>query len=163
MNPPQFIVPPVVAVPQKDHHSIKPTPIGPNTDVTREKTVIKERELVRDGPGGHVQEVEKEEEIERDMVTQPVASVAGMSGPHPHALSTGYTAQTVIMKSTEVADASAVPVVASTKVNPRTGKPLTVPAPLPLTPRDMSPIDTPTMAAAPGQMIREEHEEVREN
>lgn len=60
----------------------------------------------------------------------------------------------------ETADiATAVPAPTVTRVNPRTGKPLSIPQPLSLTPRDMSPIQIPADAPG-GQLIREEHEEV---
>jgi hypothetical protein len=47
------------------------------------------------------------------------------------------------------------------RINPRTGKPITLPKALSLTPRDPSPIKTDTGNVPPGgQLIREEHEEV---
>jgi hypothetical protein len=51
----------------------------------------------------------------------------------------------------------AVPV----RINPRTGKPVSLPKPLSLSPRKMSPIQTETDHQPGGQMIREEHVEVR--
>lgn len=115
---------------------LQPTARHPNTDVTREKTVIKEREVIHDGPDGHHKEKETEDVIERDMVTAPDA--ANIALPPSVASSGG----------------------GGVKINPRTGKPLSMPKPLSLSPRDMSPI-FPVPDVPPGsQMIREEHEEV---
>jgi len=47
------------------------------------------------------------------------------------------------------------------RINPRTGKPITLPAPLSLVPHDPSPIQEEARDPANGgQLIREEHEEV---
>ena len=45
------------------------------------------------------------------------------------------------------------------RINPRTGKPLTLPQPLSLSPHEMSPIRTEAEVPPGSQMIREEHEE----
>lgn len=53
-----------------------------------------------------------------------------------------------------------VPTATPSRVNPRTGKPLSLPQPLSLQPRDPSPIQTEYGPPDQGQLIREEHEEV---
>jgi hypothetical protein len=58
----------------------------------------------------------------------------------------------------ETAPAATAPS-STTRINPRTGKALSIPQPLSLTPQDMSPINTPADGPGP-QLIREEHEEV---
>lgn len=128
-----------------EHASMKAvhaTPHGPNTDITREKTILKEHEVIREGPGGRHVDHEHEEEIERDMVTTlPPPGVNPASFPLPP--SVGVT-----------------PDPGPVRINPRTGKPLTLPAPLSLNPTAMSPI-VPEPDVPPGsQMIRETHEEV---
>jgi hypothetical protein len=50
--------------------------------------------------------------------------------------------------------------VAPTRVNPRTGKPLSLPKPLSLSPHDPSPIQEQGGNGFSPQLIREEHEEV---
>lgn len=116
---------------------MKPTSVKETTD-------IKEHEVVK-GPAGTIKEIDRE--IEHTVV----GPGAGTSAP---------TAITVSAVDETVETAPAAPAPASTtRVNPRTGKPLSVPPPLSLTPRDMSPIPTPADGPGP-QLIREEHEEV---
>lgn len=125
---------------------ITATPRRPNTDITREKTVIKEREVIREGPSGRHKERETEDELERDMVTNvpPAIPVGTPAGPVPAGA------------MSNVPPASAAP----TRVNPRTGKPLSLPKPLSLSPHDPSPIQEQSGNAFSPQLIREEHEEV---
>ena len=59
-------------------HAMGPTPKRPNTDITREKTVIKEREVITDGPSGRHREKEVEDVIERDMVTGTAENFCGL-------------------------------------------------------------------------------------
>lgn len=106
-------------------HAAAPTP-RVHTDITREKTVIKEHEYVKEGPTGSHKEVEMETEIERNAV-------------HPPTMAPTHT---------------------PSRVNPRTGKMLSIPQPLSLQPRDPSPIQTDYGLPEAGQLIREEHEEV---
>ena len=110
-------------------HAAAPTPRHSHTDITREKTVIKEHELVKEGPTGSHKEVDITEEIERNTV-QPPATMGN------------------------------VPTATPSRVNPRTGKPLSLPQPLSLQPRDPSPIQIDYDLSDSGQLIREEHEEV---
>lgn len=123
--------------------AIHPTPRGRNTDITREKTVIKEREVLRQGPDGRFKEVDMEEELERDMVTHDAPPV-----------------QTLVPPATTMLPSSVSPAKATTRINPRTGKPLSIPTPLSLSPHNMSPIQEAATQHPGGQLIREEHEEV---
>lgn len=111
-----------------------------------EHSDVKEHEVVK-GPAGTIKEIDREEEIER--------TVAG-----PGAGTSAPTAGTVsaVEETVETAPAASAPAL-STRINPRTGKPLSIPKPLSLAPRDMSPIQTPADGSG-GQLIREEHEEV---
>ena len=59
-----------------------------------------------------------------------------------------------------VIPADTLPSGKTVRINPRTGKPITMPKPLSLSPHDMSPIQTEADVPAGSQMIREEHEEV---
>jgi hypothetical protein len=152
---------------------LHPTAIGPNTDVTREKTVIKEREVVTKGPGGRHRKHETEDVIERDYATGPGHStgVTAISGTHPDTvLGTvpGSEPGTNVLANIPV-DAAGIPLPASqpssvgSRLNPRTGKPLSIPKPLSLSPHNMSPIN-PVADVLPGtQIIREEHEEVSQH
>ncbi|KAL7422817.1 hypothetical protein Q5752_002113 [Cryptotrichosporon argae] len=233
----------------------RPTPRGPNTDITREKTYIKEREVIREGPSGHHREYEKEDNVELDLVTTvpppgtgapwpvagtvPPGTAAGTMAPPPGTLAgtgpagtfagtgapgnvpapgtvgepvtvvatgpggtiaaTGDAAEALLHPDdathdplSAVADephhahagtvlpagatvhpsvvgagtthpwpGSVHPSAAGSRINPRTGKPLTIPAPLSLKPTQPSPIVTEQLGdpADNGQMIREEHEE----
>jgi hypothetical protein len=109
-------------------HAAAPTPRH-HTDVLREKTVIKEHEVIREGPGSMHKEVELETDIQRNTV-QPPTTLGNIPSGTP------------------------------SRVNPRTGKPLSLPQPLSLQPRDPSPIQTDYGLPDQGQLIREEHEEV---
>lgn len=111
-----------------------------------EHTDIKEHETVK-GPAGTIKEIEREQEIERT-VSGPAA---GTSAPIAETVS-------AVEETVETAPAASAPA-PSTRINPRTGKPLSIPKPLSLTPRDMSPTRTPADGSGP-QLIREEHEEV---
>lgn len=130
--------------------ALAPTARRPNTDVTREKTVIKEREVIHDGPSGHHKERETEDVIERDMLTHPPVPSA-VDQPLPP-----------IPGATEIPLPPSAPssIGGGVKINPRTGKPLSMPKPLSLSPHNMSPIVPIPDAPAGSQMIREEHEEV---
>lgn len=108
---------------------------------------IKEHEVVT-GPGGIIKETDRE--IERT-VAGAGTSTSAPTAPEGTVLEAD---ETVV----ETAPAATAPV-ATTRINPRTGKTLSVPAPLSLTPQDMSPINTPADGPGP-QLIREEHEEV---
>ena len=110
------------------------TPMQTHHDITREKTTIKEH--IHDGPG-HL--TEQEENIERDI---------SHGGP-------GMSPADILLPPSASSSGGAV-----TKINPRTGKPLTLPPPLSLSPRDPVPI-VPMPNAGTGQMISETHEEVR--
>ncbi|KAK8850475.1 hypothetical protein IAR55_004393 [Kwoniella newhampshirensis] len=163
---------------------IAPTRIGHNTDVTREKTVIKEREVVREGPFGRHKEVDFATEVDKDMVTEvpPARSAAapstvtGTAGPGTvgmtdlPGLTTGMshnppsTVPPASLVPTAGASAPATPTGPITatpmRMNPRTGKPLTVPAAL--SAHSMSPIQTEyNYGDQPSnQLVREEHEEI---
>jgi hypothetical protein len=201
--------------------AISATPRRPNTDVTREKTVIKEREVIREGPSGRHKEHETEDIVERDMITQappgsvvPPGTVAATApagtvpatvpavtavGNLPPGTIVGNSVPGTLAPGTVVNDSvpdthvpgtiggTAAPgtmlgdpagtvsggsggagsgggSVAGTRINPRTGKPLSLPKPLSLSPRDMSPIQPEVVQSDLGpQMIREEHEEVSES
>lgn len=141
------------------------TVAGPHTDVSHEKTIIKDREFIRDGPGGHTKEHTMEEEIERDVVNHPGSGQAGKSTSLLAKQTTVSDSATELEPNVEpenIPSKAQAPSHASTasngKINPRTGKPLSIPAPLSLTPRDMSPITSPHVQEP--QLIREEHEEV---
>ena len=127
--------------------NLHPTARGPNTDITREKTVIKEREVVTNGIGGRHRQHESEDIIERDYATGPDHGTG------------------VAIADAGPIDAAGIPLPASQasltggRINPRTGKPLSLPKPLSLSPHNMSPIN-PMSNHAGGQLIREEHEEV---
>jgi len=111
--------------------------------VPTEKIIHKEHDHIVQGPNGTVvKDIDIEEEIER---------VAGGT-PHPIPQS-GGTAPVIESVAETVAPTMA------TRINPRTGKPLSIPKPLSLTPQDMSPIIPVDNGG--GQLIREEHEEVR--
>nr|XP_019051135.1 hypothetical protein I302_01584 [Kwoniella bestiolae CBS 10118]OCF30065.1 hypothetical protein I302_01584 [Kwoniella bestiolae CBS 10118] len=187
--------------------TVAPTTIGPNTDIRREKQVIKEREVIREGPvGGRHKEVTIVDELEKDMVTTvPPGSLP--PGSIPVVTSTvppGSAAPGTVFAKEENVAVTAVPTApgsggaaasgtsqlppptvplsisvptavptaagpgtippptapASSRVNPRTGKPLTLPAPL--STHSMSPIQTESGMAQPTvpHLIREEHEEI---
>ena len=163
---------PAVAVVDDGLHvrNLHPTAVGPNTDVTREKTFIKEREVVTNGPGGRHREHETEDVVERDYATGPDhgTGITAIPGTQPSTvLGTvpGPEPGTNVLANVPV-DAAGIPLPASqassagSRLNPRTGKPLSIPKPLSLSPQAMSPIN-PISDAPPGtQIIREEHEEV---
>ncbi|WRT70644.1 uncharacterized protein IL334_007642 [Kwoniella shivajii] len=166
---------------------VAPTVIGPNTDVRREKQVIKEREVIREGPIGRHKEVTIVDELEKDMVTTlPPGSVvppgtvfaeedvavtaAPSAGPGgiPVAAASGKSQlpemdSVPTAVSITAATGTAIPpptASASARTNPRTGKPLTMP-PL-LSAHTMSPIPTEhNFSDTPvNHLIREEHEEI---
>nr|XP_018259656.1 uncharacterized protein I303_07724 [Kwoniella dejecticola CBS 10117]OBR81814.1 hypothetical protein I303_07724 [Kwoniella dejecticola CBS 10117] len=191
------------------------TSAGPNTDIRREKQVIKEREVIREGPvGGRHKEVTVVDEIEKDMVTtvppgslpagsMPPGSVPLVTATLPPgsaappgsvvppgtvlaeeenvavtavptapgsggaaASGTSHTPPPTV--SLPIAVPTAVPTAAPpgtappplTRLNPRTGKPLTIPPAL--SAHSISPIQTDydPNPPAPSHLIREEHEEI---
>ncbi|KAK6906657.1 hypothetical protein I203_100644 [Kwoniella mangroviensis CBS 8507] len=182
--------------------TVAPTALGPNTDVRREKQVIKEREVIREGPvGGRHKEVTVVDELERDMVTTvppgslPPGSVplvtsilpAGSAPPGTVLAEEENVAVTAVPTAPgsggaaasgtsppppptvplSISVPTAVPTAAgpgtippSTRLNQRTGKPLTLPPPL--STHSMSPIQTESGLAPPTlpHLIREEHEEI---
>ncbi|WWC65105.1 uncharacterized protein I303_107719 [Kwoniella dejecticola CBS 10117] len=194
---------------------VVPTTVGPNTDIRREKQVIKEREVIREGPvGGRHKEVTVVDEIEKDMVTtvppgslpagsMPPGSVPLVTATLPPgsaappgsvvppgtvlaeeenvavtavptapgsggaaASGTSHTPPPTV--SLPIAVPTAVPTAAPpgtappplTRLNPRTGKPLTIPPAL--SAHSISPIQTDydPNPPAPSHLIREEHEEI---
>ncbi|WWD20657.1 hypothetical protein CI109_105133 [Kwoniella shandongensis] len=154
-------------------HEIGPTAVGPNTDVTREKTIIKEREVVREGPFGRHKEVQTAQEINRDMVTEvpPAGSVpvpatvapgsTGMADVPVTATGISHDPPSTVPPGSKIpTNATAPPTVAPTRINPRTGKPLTIPTAL--STHSMSPIRSEYNYGDPSapQLIREEHEEI---
>lgn len=117
-------------------------------DILREKTTIKEHEVIREGHshdghshhGGNDHYDDGHRHPTFDMGTQSPAAAPGG----------------IVITETTPGGGTTV-----TKINPRTGKPLTLPQPLSLQPRDPSPIETTYGDAADGgQLVREEHEEV---
>lgn len=167
---PTTITQPAPAPPPIDNNGVNvrnlhPTAAGPNTDVTREKTVIKEREVVTNGPGGKHREHETEDVIERDYATGPGhgTDITAVPGTQP-GIVPGSEPGTNVLANVPV-DAAGIPLPASQpsssggRINPRTGKPLSIPKPLSLSPHAMSPIN-PQSDAPGGRLIREEHEEV---
>lgn len=109
-----------------------------------EKVHHKEHDHIVQGPNGTViKDIDIEEDIER---------VAGGTSHFPsHTSGTAPALESV-------AEIGTAPTMA-TRINPRTGKALSIPKPLSLTPQDMSPIVPVDQGG--GQLIREEHEEVR--
>jgi len=108
-----------------------------------EKVTHKEHDhIVHRSNGTIVEDIDIEEEIER--------VGGGTSHPASHASGTAHALESV-------AEIGTAPTMA-TRINPRTGKPLSIPKPLSLTPREMSPIVPIDQGG--GQLIREEHEEV---
>jgi hypothetical protein len=128
-------------------HALEPTPRRPNTDVTREKTVIKEREVITDGPSGRHKEKEVEDVLERDMVTGPGLGDARLTD--------------VPVDAAGIPLPASQPSSAGARINPRTGKPLSIPKPLSLSPHQPSPVIPFPDVPVGSQLIREEHEEVR--
>ncbi|WVR08584.1 hypothetical protein IAU60_005639 [Kwoniella sp. DSM 27419] len=127
-----------------------PTTVGLNTDIRREKQIIKEREVIRDGPSGRHKEITIENELQRDVVTDdpPVAMVV----PVAPATAIGTPVQ-----GQGGSNAGSVP---APRINPRTGKPLTVPPVL--SPHAMSPIQ-PELGSSQklgDYLMKEEHEEI---
>ncbi|WVN89721.1 uncharacterized protein L203_104951 [Cryptococcus depauperatus CBS 7841] len=126
---------------------------GPSSNGSREKTVIREREIVRDGPHGK-KEVVFEEDLEK------VATEAGgfmdpatIAATLPHGTVIGTHAPASVIPSRTMGDPSVMGSPApSSRVNPRTGKPLSMPALL--SQHGM------TASGAPEQLVREEHEEI---
>lgn len=104
---------------------------------------IKEHEVIT-GPGGIIKETDRE--IERTVAGPGVGTSVPTAG-------TVSAVDETIVETVPAASST------TTRVDPRTGKALSIPKPLSLTPQDMSPINTPADAAGP-QLIREEHEEV---
>lgn len=112
-----------------------------------EKITHKEHDHIVEGPNGSVvKDIDIEETIEK------LPGHAGMSPSIPPSGGTPPVIETV----TESVSAPTM----ATRINPRTGKPLSIPKPLSLTPQEMSPIVPETVADVGGQMIREIHEEV---
>jgi hypothetical protein len=112
-----------------------------------EKITHTEHDHIVEGPGGNVvKDIDIEETIEK---------VSGPAGTSLSIPPSGGTPPAIA----PVAESVSAPTMA-TRINPRTGKPLSIPKPLSLTPQDMSPIVPETMADVGGQMIREIHEEV---
>jgi hypothetical protein len=111
-----------------------------------EKVHHKEHDHIVQGPNGTIiKDIDIEEEIER---------VAGSGGTSHH---TAHHSGIAPADET-VAETTSAPTMA-TRINPRTGKALSIPKPLSLTPQEMSPIVPVDQGG--GQMIREIHEEVR--
>ena len=112
-----------------------------------EKITHKEHDHIVEGPNGSVvKDIDIEETIEK---------LPGHAGTSPSIPPSGGTPP-VIETVTESVSAPTM----ATRINPRTGKPLSIPKPLSLTPQEMSPIVPETVADVGGQMIREIHEEV---
>lgn len=118
-----------------------------------EKITHKETEHITQGPGGTVKDIEITEEIEK--TSGPAGTSESIVPPSTSTVGT----VTAVEETADAAPAVSAPAPTVTRVNPRTGKPLSIPQPLSLTPRDMSPIQI-TPDAPGGQLIREEHEEV---
>ena len=75
--------------------------------------------------------------------------------------STEMISEAVAVGTSASPAAADVPLPSATRINPRTGKPLTIPQPLSLSPHKMSPIvPEPDLGPTGSQMIREETEEV---
>jgi len=108
-----------------------------------ERVTHKEHDHIVHRPNGTiVDDIDIEEEVER--------VAGGTSHSASHASGT-----TPVLES--VAEIGTAPTMA-TRINPRTGKPLSIPKPLSLTPQEMSPIVPVNVGG--GQLIREVHEEV---
>lgn len=108
-----------------------------------ERVTHKEHDHIVHRPNGTiVEDIDIEEEVER--------VAGGTSHPASHASGT-----VPVLES--VAEIGTAPTMA-TRINPRTGKPLSIPKPLSLTPQEMSPIVPVNVGG--GQLIREVHEEV---
>ncbi|WVF67946.1 hypothetical protein IAT40_002708 [Kwoniella sp. CBS 6097] len=199
-------LPPTVMGTPAPTMGVAPTAVGPHTDIRREKQIIKEREVIREGPINRHKEVTIEDELTRDMVTEvppgtlPPGTMAGtipsisvvpptvVGTPGPGSGDLADAPATVVAAGSgtsaapppstvplPIAVPTAEPTAASTapppttapppaptssRVNPRTGKPLTLPPPL--STHSMSPIQTDyNYAAQPtNHLIREEHEEI---
>lgn len=113
--PPDTLIPPVtVAVDGLvEETSRVPRPMGNYTDVVRERTVQKEREVIREGPGYHHKEVDREDIHSKDHEHDDLACLGLPSGQ------TNATAT-----SNLPLDGLASPV----RINPHTGRPLTTPS-----------------------------------
>jgi hypothetical protein len=116
------------------------TPHHHGNDIIREKTT-REHEIIREGHDSHH---DGQDHIHHsfEMDNTPAAAPG------------------IIITETVPAGPGATTTTTFTKINPRTGKPISMPTPLSLQPRDPSPIQTPMDAAQGGHLIREEHEEV---
>ncbi|KAK4686714.1 hypothetical protein P7C73_g3410, partial [Tremellales sp. Uapishka_1] len=133
-----------------------PTPRLGTMDRFREKTILKEREIIREGPAGRV--------TPTTLTDIRGTDNGGTTVPPDATLAPGMTAHTAPYGAADPGGASpAVGSVAPSipRTDPRTGKALTVPAPLALTPHVMSPIvPEANPSGSHGQLIREEHEEI---
>jgi hypothetical protein len=119
-------------------------------NMPHEKVTHKEHDHIVQGPDGVItKDVDIEEMIDK------TGGPAGTSHPHSTVPPSGGTMSDV-GHSAETGPATTAP----TRVNPRTGRPLSIPKPLSLTPHEMSPIVVPDDIGG-GQMISETHEEVR--
>jgi hypothetical protein len=107
-----------------------------------EKVTHKEHDHIVQRPNGTIVE-------DIDIVEETERVAGGTSHPASH------ISGTAPLES--VAEIGTAPTMA-TRINPRTGKALSIPKPLSLTPQDMSPIVPIDQGG--GQLIREEHEEV---
>lgn len=121
-------------------------------NLPHEKVVHKEHQHITEGPGGVVKDIDITEEIQQ--TSGPAGTSESIVPP-----STSGTVPAVGQTADTAPATASAPAPTVTRVNPRTGKPLSIPQPLSLTPRDMSPIEIPPDAPG-GQLIREEHEEV---
>lgn len=114
------------------------------------KDHIHEHEIIT-GPGGIIKETDRE--IERT-VAGPSTFTSDLTAADGTILAVDET----VVENVPAATA-APSTTTTTRINPRTGKSLSIPKPLSLTPQNMSPINTPADGSGP-QLIREEHEEV---